>query len=242
MSGIFSLGFFGLLITGAALVHFALRRPNFYWLWIILFAFPPVGGLIYLAVEALPEIRDPGAFKFIERHKKLRELEGAIHDNPSAGNYEELGQLYLDEKRWAAAKACFDQSLARRSDSVDPFYRRAVAEIELRDFASAKADLEQVIAKDRGYDFGRAPGLLAFAYANTGEAAKADQMFQEALRTSTLTETQLHYAEFLKAEGRKAEAREWAQRIMHKRATMPGFLKRRERPLFRQTQSLLRTL
>jgi hypothetical protein len=57
-----------------------------------------------------------------------------------------------------------------------------------------------------------------------------------------LTETQLHYAEFLQSQGRKDEARELGQRILHKRASMPGFLKRRERPLYRQTKSLLRGL
>jgi hypothetical protein len=57
-----------------------------------------------------------------------------------------------------------------------------------------------------------------------------------------LTETQYHYAEFLAAQGRVAEAREWAQQIMAKRPTMPGFQRRRERPWFRQTRSLLSRL
>ena len=38
------------------------------------------------------------------------------------------------------------------------------------------------------------------------------------------------------------EAKDLAERILQKRASMPGFLKRRERPLFRETKSLLRSL
>ncbi len=241
MFGFFQFGFLGLLLMGTALVHFARKRPDTYWLWIILFL-GPIGALVYLAVEALPELGDPGAFKFLDRRKRILELQSAIHENPSAGNFEELGQLYLDEGAWRSAKECFDRSITQRTDSIDPFYRRAVAEIELGDFAAVRTDLERVIAKDKGYDFHRAPGLLAHAYARTGDAANAERMFQDALRLSTLTETQLHYAEFLASQGRKAEARQMAESILHKRGAMPGFLKRRERPLFRQTKSLLRGL
>ena len=110
------------------------------------------------------------------------------------------------------------------------------------DFPAARTDLERVIAKDRGYDFHRALGLLAHVYAHTGNPEGAEKCFEDALRISTLTETQLHYAEFLAQAGRKAQAREWGERILQKRASMPGFLKRRERPLFRQAKSLLRSL
>ncbi len=67
-------------------------------------------------------------------------------------------------------------------------------------------------------------------------------MFEAVTRTSTLTETQFHYAEFLAAQGQLAEARQLLNGILSKRRTMPGFQKRRERPWFRQTKSLLKTL
>jgi len=241
LGSIFSYGIFGLVLVVAALIHFVRKQPNWWWIWVILFL-GPIGALVYLAVEAAPELGDPGTFKFVQRGRRIRELEMAVRDNPSAGNYEELGQLYLDEGRWQAARACFDRSISQRTDSPDPFYRRAVAEVELGDFEAARVDLERVIAKDRTYDFHRAIGLLAYAYAKTNHPEQANAMFQDALRISTLTETQLHYAQFLASQGRNAEAREWSQRILQKRATMPGFLRRRERPLFRRTNSLLRGL
>ncbi len=92
--GLFSIG--GILVI-AALVHFIRKRPDFFWLWVILFL-GPLGALVYLAVEALPELTDPGAFKFVSRGSRKRELEAAVVENPSAGNYEELGQIYLDEQ------------------------------------------------------------------------------------------------------------------------------------------------
>ena len=241
MFGMFGYGFFGLALMALAIIHYVRKQPEFYWLYIIIFL-GPLGAGIYLLTQALPELGDPGAFKFLDRRKRIQRLEMMIRDNPSAGNYEELGQLYLDSKRWADAKACFDKSIAQRADSPDPFYRRGIVEVELGDFTGARADLEQVCSRERNYDFLRALGLLAYSYAKTGDTAKAEALFNEAMRTSTLTETELHYAELLAATGRKAEAKQLTERILSKRATMPGFLKRRERPLFRQASALLRSL
>jgi hypothetical protein len=236
-------GFFGIggILIITAIIHFIRKRPDFYWLWIILFL-GPIGALIYLAVEALPELTDPGAFKFVARGSRKRELESAIVDNPSAGNFEELGQIYLDEKKWAKAKDAYDHAISSRTDSVDPFYRRAVAEVELDMFVAALPDLERTVSEDPRYDFQRAGGLLAYVYWKNGQIERAAQMFESVTRTSTLTETQYHHAEFLVAQGRKAEARQLLDNILAKRRNMPGFQKRRERPWFRRTQLLRKTL
>ncbi len=241
MFGFFHFGLFGILLMAAALIHFARRQPDSYWLWIILLL-GPLGSLIYLAVQAAPELRDPGTFNFMSRNRRIRELEFAVRENPSAGNYEELGQLYLDKSQWEKARACFDHSITQRTDSLDPFYRRALALLQLGNFPAAIDDLERVVRSDAGYDIHRAAGLLAWAYARTGQHEQAAALFSRIVRVSTLTETQYHYAEFLAAQGRAAEAREWAEQIMAKRRTMPGFQRRREGPWFRQTRALLSRL
>ena len=232
-------GFFGIggILMIAAILHFIRKRPDFYWLWIIMFL-GPLGALIYLAVEALPELTDPGAFRFVARGSRKRELEAAVIDNPSAGNYEELGQIYLDLKKWSKAKDAYDHAISARTDSIDPFYRRAVAETELGQFEAAVGDLERVVAKDPKYDFQRSTGLLAYSYWKTGQNDKAAQTFDAAMRTSTLTETQFHYAEFLASQGKKAEARQVLDAIMAKRRSMPGFQRRRERMWFWKTRAM----
>jgi hypothetical protein len=241
ISHFFAWGLPGLVLMALALVHFVRRQPSFYWLYLIFFL-GPLGALIYLAIEWLPELFDPGAFRFVERNRRVREVEANIRQNPSAGNYEELGLLRLDKSDWAGARACFDRALAQRTDSLDPFYRRGLAEVELGDFAAARADLEHVVTDDAGYDFQRAAGLLAFADWKTGDIDRAQRLFEQVLRTSTLTETQLHYAEFLAETGHRAEAKQQALRIREKRAGMPGFQRRRERKLFRRNSALLRKL
>jgi hypothetical protein len=231
-----------LILPAIAIIHFIRRRPDSYWLWIILIG-GWIGALVYIFVEVLP---DAGLlrqlFKTFPRRRRIHELQAIILDNPSAGNYEELADLYLDEKKFDRARECYDKAISSRTDSPDPFYRRGIAESELGDFPAAVTDLERVVGKDPQYDFHRAAGLLAHAYAKTGQTEKADALFQKTTQISTLSETYLNYASFLASQGRNAEARVWTQRILAKKPTLPGYLRRRERPWFRKAKGLLNQL
>jgi hypothetical protein len=232
----------GIILQGLANVHFIRRRPDNYWIFIILFL-GPLGAIIYLLVEALPDIGLVGqSFKVFPRRKRIGELEAAIRDNPSAGNYEELGDLYMDDGKLALARVAFDKAIAARADTLDPFYRRGVCAILLGDAAAALPDLERTVSKESDYDFQRAAGLLAHAYAQTGQKEKAEALFRQITITSTLSETYLNFAELLAFEGRNAEARELAQKVLDKKASMPGYLKRRERPSFRRANEMLKRL
>jgi hypothetical protein len=234
----FAFSWWGILLRIVAIVHFVRRRPDFFWLWIILFHW--VGALVYIVVEVIPDaglLRSE--FQVFPRRRRIRELERAILDNPSAGNYEELGLLYLDNGDYTRARASYDKAIASRTDSVDAFYRRGVAEVQLGDFAAAVPDLERAIAADPNYDFHRGKGLLAHAYAQTGQTEKAEALFQQAVRISTSSETYYNYAVFLQSQGRVEEARQWAQKILDQRQTMPGYQRRRERVWFRKAYALL---
>src|SRR5947209_8223936 len=229
-----------LLLQAIAIVHFIRRRPDNYWLWIILIG-GWIGALVYIFAEVLPDfglLRQ--SFKVFPRRRRIRDLENIILDNPSAGNYEELADLYLEEGKFARARECYDKAISSRTDSPDPFYRRGIAAIQMGDFATAVTDLERVVSREPTYDFHRAAGQLAWAYANTGQPAKAEALFQEATKISTSSETYYNYACFLASQQRNAEAKEWAQRILAKKPTMPGYLRRRERPWFRKASGLLK--
>jgi hypothetical protein len=230
----------GFFLQAAAILHFVRRRPDTYWLWIILIG-GGLGALIYLVAEAVPDIgllrTSLNAFP---RRRRINELERIIIDNPAIGNQEELADLYLEEGQFERARELYDRVISPRSDSLDPFYRRGMAELALNDAAAAVADLERVVAKDPKYDLHRAIGLLAHAYAKTGRADRADATFRQATDISTLSETYFNYATFLMAQNRPSEAREWAGKILAKKATMPRYLRRRERPWFRKAAGILK--
>jgi hypothetical protein len=241
--GFFHLLFpWGVILQAIALVHFIRRRPDGYWLWIIIFL-GPIGAVAYIAMEIVPDLgllRQ--AFDGVARRRKINQLEALVKENPSAGNYEELAELHLDEKHFARARDCYDKAISPRTDHVDPFYRRAIAEIHLRDFAAAVRDLEHVIERDPKYDFHRAVGLLAHAYACSGQADKAAEYFQRATEVSQLSETYLNFAAFLESQKKTAEAREWVDRVLATKVMMPRYLQRRERHWFRRARAMQKRL
>jgi hypothetical protein len=77
-------------------------------------------------------------------------------------------------------------------------------------------------------------------YALLGQRERAEALFRRVVVTSTASETYLNYASLLRSEGREAEARAWAQKVLDKKATLPGYLKRRERPWFRSARQMLK--
>jgi hypothetical protein len=233
---------YGVILQALALVHFMRRRPDGYWLWIILFG-GGVGAFAYLVVEVMPDaVLLRGTFNAFPRRKRIRQLEAEVLENPSVGNFEELGDLLLEDGQYARARECFDRAITPRNDDADPFYRRALAAIALSDWPAAIADLDRVSEIDPRYDYHRAAGLRAHAMAQTGREEEALALFAEATAVSTLSETQYNYACFLAAKGRTAEAREWAQRILAKKLTLPAFARRRERPWFRKASALVQKL
>jgi len=240
MFGIYSLlGIWGYVIQAIAIIHFIRRRPDNYWLWIIIIG-GGLGALVYVAAEVVPDfVALRPQLNVFGRRARIRQLEAMVRDNPSAGNYEDLGSIYYDDKQYQKAKDAYDKSISGRTDSPDPFYRRALCELELGDFPGAVRDLEHVVRKEPKYDFMRAQGLMGYAYARNGQPELAERWFQSATQTSTISETMYNYAEFLKQQGRNAEAREWAQKVADKKHTLPGYLKRRERPWFRRAAALL---
>lgn len=232
----------GFILQILAIVHFVKRRPENYWFFIIFFG-GFLGAGIYIVAEVLPDfglLR--GVFQGFGRKSRIQTVEAQILDNPSAANYEELGELYKDQKQFAKAREAFTNAIAARSDSVYTFYYRAQASLGLGDFAAAIPDLELVVGSDRKFDYYRAAGLLADACARTGQLERAGQFYSEVVQFSTTTETLFNYAQFLKLAGRRDEAREWTLKLLAKKRTLPRYMQRYERPWFRKGKTLLKEL
>ena len=232
----------GFVVQGIALWHFVKRRPANYWLFIIIFG-GVLGAGVYMIVEVIPDLGLlRGMFQGFGRRSRIKGLETQILDNPSAANYEELGELYKDQKEFAKAREAFTNAIAARSDSVYTFYYRAQASLGLGNFGAAIPDLERVVASDHKFDYYRAAGLLADAYAQTGQLERAAPLYVDVAQFSTTTETLYNYANFLKIAGRTEEAREWAEKLLAKKRSLPRYMQRYERPWFRKGKALLKEL
>jgi hypothetical protein len=67
---------YGIILQALAIFHFIRRRPDGYWMWIIIFG-GGLGALVYIVVEVIP---DAGllrtGFKMFPRRRRIHELEG----------------------------------------------------------------------------------------------------------------------------------------------------------------------
>jgi hypothetical protein len=235
-------GFFGIgaIFQIIALVHFVRRRPNGYWLWII-FIGGGIGAIAYLIAEALPDF---GAMRHsmqgFSRRKRIGLLEAMVLENPSAGNFEELGDLLVDERKWARAKEKFDQALSARTDSIDPFFKRGWCQFELAQYAGAVSDLQHVVKHDPKYAYSRGLSMLAQSLAKLGRTEEAAAAFDKLFAQSTSSEALAVTAEFYLEQGRVEEARQVAKTLIARRATMPAFQRSRDRKWLRRAAKVMR--
>ena len=232
----------GFLVQIFAIVHFVRRRPENYWFYVIFFL-GWLGAAVYIVAEVIPDLGLlRGVFQGFGRRSRIQKVETDILDNPSPANYEELGELYRDQGQYEKAREAFNRAITGRSDSIYTFYSRAQSSLGMNDLAAAIPDLERVVAGDRKFDYYRAAGLLANAYSQTGQLERADPVFAEVTQISTTPETLYNYASFLKTANRRDESREWAQKLLAKKRTLPRYMQRRERPWFRKGKALLKEL
>jgi hypothetical protein len=232
----------GFIVQIIAAVDFFRRRPSGFWIFVIFFG-GFLGSVVYIVVEMLPDaglLRQ--TYQGYGRRSRIAEVQTAILDNPSVANFEELGELYWDEKEYAKAREAFDRAITIRSDSPHSFYRRGLCAMELGEPAAAVPDFEHVVRADPKFDSYRAQLMLANSYAATGREQEAAPLFAEVIQHSNTPETLYLYAAFLKSQNRKDEARQWAQQLMQKKRTLPRYWQRIERPWFRKGEALLKEL
>ena len=232
----------GFIVQLIAVVHCAKTGRDRIWIWIILFG-GLIGAAAYFLVAFLPDWSDisrrisgPG------RRKRIATLRAMIRDNPSAGNYEELGELLVQQRRWSEARDAFDRAIASRSDLLDTFYWRGVSAFEVGDDTAAITDLQYVVGKDPKYDYSRARTLLARSLARAGRTEEAMATFDRLVESSTASEPLVTAAEFYAANGRADTARDLVETILARRETMPAYQKRRDRAAFSAARKLKRKL
>jgi hypothetical protein len=239
LGGLFAYGF---LLQIAAVIHWSRKRPDTFWLWIIIIG-GFIGALAYFLIEGMPDLENIGrSLKGPGRRKRIRELRAIVLDNPSAGNFEELGELLLQEKRYAEARDAYDRALAARTDSIDTFYRRAQALFQLREYEAAERDLKHVTTADPKYDYSNAFCLYARTLARLGKNAEALAAFEQLVERSHSAETLYEAAAFFADNGRGTTARNLVQNVIAREVTMPRYQKRRDRIWLRRAKALGRRL
>jgi len=232
----------GMFVQLAALVHFFRRRPEWYWFYVILIG-GALGSVIYIFAEVVPDfdLARAGIQRY-GRRSRIATAEATARENPSIANLEDLGELYWDQRRYANAREAFDRAIAIRADAPRTFYLRGQCEMQLRDFPAAVRDFEESVRGDAKMDGYRGELFLAQSYAAIDHNEDASARFADVVTRSSTPEILFSYADFLDAQNRIAEAREWLDQLEAKRKSSPRYVQRAERSWFRKGRALSKRL
>jgi len=123
---LYAFSWWGILLRIVAIVHFIRRRPDFYWIWVILIH--PIGALVYIVTEVIP---DAGLLRVLESRTSACRLPSAAE----AVRFEKLLQgdakTPLVEKKLLARGGDTVIELAWYGTPDDPVWaEQAVAELE----------------------------------------------------------------------------------------------------------------
>jgi hypothetical protein len=226
----------------AALVHFFRRRPEWYWFYIILIG-GALGSAIYIFAEVVPDFDlARSSFQRYGRRSGIGLAEATVRENPSVANLEDLGELYWDQGRYPKAREAFDRAVATGAAAPRTFYLRGQCEMQLSDFPAAVRDFEDSVRSDAKMDGYRGELFLAQAYAAMHRNQDAFAWFADVVTHSSTPEILFSYADFLAAQNRAAEAREWLDQLEAKRKSSPRYVQRVERSWFRKGRALSKRL
>ena len=110
---------YGIVLQAIAIVHFIRRRPDAYWLWIILLG-GGLGSLVYIVVEMVPDARLlHGAFQVFPRRKRIKQLE-------AAGLIQGYAAIVDPKRAGQAIQAIVQIKLAQHSDEIVERFRRTL--------------------------------------------------------------------------------------------------------------------
>jgi len=218
-----------LVIQIVLIVHCIRTGRN--WLWITVLLFLPVlGSIAYVAVEILPDLYHSRGTR-----RAVRGVSRALDPGQNLRRYESEARTTGD----VASRQRYADELVRQGQAVEAIevYRQALTGLYQHDpnlllglaraqfahgaFGEARATLDAL--REHNPDFQSPDGHLLYARALEGEGDrdKALAEYQSVAAYYAGAEAPLRYARFLRAQGRKTEARKVLQDLLEHARVAP---------------------
>jgi len=209
-------GFLVSLVMSVLLCWHAVRTGrDSMWLWIILMT-QPLGGLVYIALNIVPDLFRGRAAQRVSRaaratldpHREYREAKQACEETPTVRNQSRLAAAAAHLGHFAEAEALW-RAAAHGVHADDPVLLLGLANalLELHRPAEALEVLEKLGDNEA---HGRTPPAalaLGRAYEDLGRMPEAERAFQWASERMPGFEALGRYAAFMARQGRAEEAR-----------------------------------
>jgi len=198
------------LVQLALVVHvFKTGRP-YWWFWILLVA-PVIGGLAYILIELLPDLRassGDGSFLWKPRAWRIRDLQAELEETNTIKLRLTLATELLAAQRTAEACAVAEESLSGAFRD-DPHTLANVARyrLEAGKFAEALAALDKVKVEADRMLGSEVAFLRGWALVQAGRHAEAQPILRKIESVLLGEQPRYFLAVSLEQSGARAEAR-----------------------------------
>jgi hypothetical protein len=228
-----------LLIQAAFIIHVIKTGRNTLWIWVLIIPGLALAGILaYVVVEILPELMRSRAAQ-----RTARGLRKAMDPTRELRRYEQearLGGNVASRQRYAeelVRHARFEEAIEQYRQALTGLYEHdpnlmlglAQAQFGTGDAAGARATLDQLIRINPEFRSPAGHLLYARALEAEGNVSKALEEYRVVAGSFPGAEAAVRYAQLLKAQGRREEARKVAQELLQQARIAPGHYRRAQR-------------
>lgn len=224
------------------LIH-AIRNGEWLWAIFILFGCGLSAFWYYFAVyresnSATSGFELPGA----QNRKRIKELQAQIHHIDNAYQHFQLGDIYFQQGKLAAAEKCYRAALERDPKDIDARAHLGQCLLRLNRPAEARPLLEGVMHEKADHDYGYSMMALAEALTALGESDNALLYWQHITQHHSYPRAKVQLAELYLARKQNDLARAQLQDVINDDVYAPTFQRRRDRVWISRAKSLMNRL
>lgn len=214
------------------------RREKFFWAFIIIL-FGPIGAAFYLFFVKLAgnKVQFKAAAKDTE---EVESLKTSIDLHGKAYHYNELGNIYMKRGDLSQAKECYQKAVKKDPEMLSSQYGLAKCLNGSGKYIEAAYVLEDLVVKDRKYDYGNALFGLAESYRLAGEEDKALKVYEDLFKAYSSFRGYYEYAMILVKKGRLEDAIQSMRTLIKNAGSLPDYKYEQEKVWIEKAQKFLR--
>lgn len=213
------------------------------WLWILLFL-NVAGAIIYFFASYLPRsgFLQANMFKQWTLKQELWNAEAGVRNIGKPHQYVTLGNVLLDMGQVDKAAEAFQQAYEKEPNNTHALWGLAAVEMQQKQYAKAKDNLQKLTALDPDYKSGEASLLHCKALYELKDWGLAKAALKKDIQYWSHPESSLLLATIQKQEGNPQDARDCLETMMAKVKASPIYHYRRHQHIIRKAEKLLKTL
>ena len=218
----------------------AVRRGE--WIWaLFMFIFPGLTTVFYFflvyraTVSATQGFELPGA----SSRRRIKELEGLIHNLDKAHHYLELGDIYFQKGNLTKAEECYRASLERDAKDIDARAHLGQCLLRQKRAGEARTILEQVCTENPKHDYGHSLMAYAETLSALGEIDNSIAVWKQVLQDHSYARARVQLGELYLTKAEKELADAEFREVINDDRHAPSFQRKRDRVWVRRAKRLL---